>query len=413
MCPNALRLARFVPPAALLLLVLPAVGCTTHAQRRVQAEQHWKQVRADMKYQLAKQQFERGQIEAAVDTVNEALAIDGTSAAPFLLLAYCHLEQGKLASARQAVAQARHCAPASGEVEYTLGIIAERTDQMERALEHYRRARVQDEDVVDYLVAEAECLGVLGYPEEALALVFENTDGFDSDGTLEMLCAQLHLLIGDRETAIHDLRLAMERSGCGAALGEGPGGCDLLIEQYGRLLSQTGRYVEAVGLLRPYVEAREEVSASVVTALCTGYLATNRPEPARRLLRDELRRHPGNAQGWMLLVQAAAATGDWMTARRGTDQLERLAPHGAQAHLLRGFVCWKQDDLLQAQEALQRALHIDPGDALAHRLIARVLEDLDRRGVPHPLRSKGWDRAAEEHYRRALQIDPSLTRGES
>ncbi len=379
---------------AALLVVLPTVGCTTHAERRVHAEQHWNQVRARVKYQLARQQFERGNTETSIETVNEAIAIDDSPADQFLLLARCYMEKGKFVSALHAAKQAKRCAPQEAEVEYTLGVIAERTDQLESALEHYRRARSQDENAVDYLVAEAECLAALGRAEEAISQVSRNLGRFDSDGTLEMLLAQMGLLVGDKEMSLRNLRLAMERSGCGSAHMEGAGSCASLIEEYGWLLSDTGRYTEAVAILHPYVSAGRDIPRLVVNALCSGYLATGRAGEAKQILRDQVRRRPGNTKSWMLLVQASILTDDWITARRSTDRLERLVPHNAQAHLLHGFVCWKQNDLQEAERSLQRALSIDPDDAIAHCLIGQVLEESGRRAT------------AKEHYQTSLQIDP-------
>ena len=177
------------------------------------------------------------------------------------------------------------------EIDYTLGVIAERTEQWEAALDHYRRARLQDASVADYVVAEAECLAVGGRLEEAISLVSANIQRFDSDGTLETLLAEICLLAGDIETARDGLSLAIERSGCRPGRTEGHGGCATLIEQYGRLLSETGRNAEAVALLHPYVEARSDAPSSVVTALCAAYLETGRTTEATRLLREEVKRH--------------------------------------------------------------------------------------------------------------------------
>ena len=399
---------RCILPLAMLFVLFSATGCTTHAQRRAEAEQHWNHVRARVRYQLAAQQFECGQIEAAIETVNEAIATDDSSADQYLLLAHGLLEQGKLASARHAVARAQQCLPLSsagpasqpvGEVEYTLGLIAERSDRLDAALDHYRRARSRDGTVVDYLVAEAECLTALGRPDEALALVSENVGRFDSDGTLEALRAHIFLLIGDRDAAVHAFRLAMERSECetGLPAGRTPRWCDVMIEEYGALLSETGRYSEAVALLHPYVKTRDDVPPSVVVALAAACLATDRIAEAKRLLRDEVRRSPRHANCWMLLARASILTDDWMTARRCADRLtsaESGVPRSAQAHLLRGFVSWRQRDLPGAAESLRRALSIDPDDPLTHCVTGRVLEDTGRRA------------AAQDHYRRALQIDP-------
>jgi len=384
--------AGFVLTAAALL-----PGCASHVDRKAEATNRWNQVRARMKYDLALEQYERGRADTAIETVNEAIAADPTSSQSHLLLAQCYLEQGKIVSARRAAEAAKAAAPESAAVEYTLGVIAEQAEQLDSALAHYRQARELDPRQVDYVVAQAECLAAMDRLAEAHDLVSKNMQAFDSDGTLEMLAAQIDLLKGERAEALRDYGLAIERSGCRTGQADTmTGACATLIEEYGRLLSEMGHHTETVTLLHPYVAARQDVPPSVVAALCTSYLETARPEDAKRLLRDEVERHPEHARNWMLLARASMAVGDWMTARRSVDQLRQLAPRSAEAHLLRGFVCWKQDDPTAALEAVKRALELEPDDAYAHCLMGQVLEELGR----------GGDAAA--HYERALRIDPQL-----
>ena len=387
-------LARVLVVAGWLLLIGQS-GCASHTNRRAAAEQRWNQVRARIKYDLASQQFERGRTETAIETLSEAISANPSSADPLLLLAHCHLEQGRLVSAREAAEKAKRCAPNMAKVEYTLGVIAERTEQWETALAHFRRARSQDERVSDYVVAEAECLAVLGRLDEAISLVSANLQRFDSDGTLETLLAEIALLAGDKETALHGLSLAIERRGCSPGSTEDRGGCATLIEEYGRVLSETGRHAQAVALLHPHVESAHDVSPSVVAVLCAGYLETGRAPEAVRLLREEVKRRPDNAKGWMLLARASVMVDDWTTARRCADQVARLEPQSSHAHLLRGFICWRQNDAQAAVDSLQRALAIDPDDALAHCLVGQALVDAGRPAA-----------TARAHYGRALQINP-------
>ncbi len=380
-----------------LLLAVPHAGCVSHSQRRVEAERRWNHVRAQMKYELASQQLQRGRIETAIETVNEAIAADPSSADMFLLLARCHLEKGELVSAQKAAEQARRRAPEAADVDYTLGVIAERGDDLGPALAHYHRARTRDQADADYLVAEAECLTALGRLDEAIALMSANMRHFDSDGTLEMLLGRLCLLAGDKKEALRNLGLAVQRSGCEPANVEDRGGCMVLIEEYGRLLSHMGRDTEAVALLGPYTEAQPDAPPSVVAALCASYLETGRASRARDLLREHVAKHPRNVRCWMLLARASVMTNDWITARRCADQLENLMPETGQAHLLRGYVCWKQGDLQTAIESLQEALASEPNDALAHCLAGQLSEDIGRPPA-----------VARAHYERALKLDPQL-----
>ncbi len=390
--------ARLVAVAILFLAFSPA-GCSSHAQRTIQANQRWNHVRGRVKFQLATQQYEGGRVADAIETVNDAIAIDPASADQFLLLAHCYLEQGKFVSAGEAAEQAKLCDARNAEIDYTLGVIAERTERLDAALAHYRRARDLDAGVPEYVVAEAECLTTMGHTDDALALVTANTARFDSDGTMETLLAQIYLLAGHRDRALDNLALALERSGCSPGSATDGERCAMLVEDLGRMLTEAGRHAQAVALLRPHVDAHRDAPPSVVNALCSSYLATARYEKAASLLRDQVSAHPDGATSWVLLARAATMMEDWTIARRSADRFAQLRPEDGAAHLLRGFVCWKQADLTAADDSLRRALAIDSEDPLAHLVLGWVLED------------SGRDRSiVEAHYNKAVQIDPRFAR---
>lgn len=353
--------------AAGLLVCGLAGACSlqSHQQSRQQAEARWEQVRARVKFQLAKQQYENGQIDAALTSVTEAIGLDDSSADQYLLLAHCHLEKGNLASARQATDRAAQAAPNAAEVAYAYGLLAEAEEQPGAALDQYRKARELDGSVMDYLVAEAECLVALGRHDEAVVLVSDHLGRFDSKGTLEMLLAQIAMLVGDRQQALTSLRAAAQRAG----------DHDLVTEEYGRLLSETGRDDEALAILQPYVARRgEAASPSAILALSAGYLAVGQPGQAKPLLHALVGRRPNDARGWTLLVRAAMATRDWTTSRRCADEVERLDAASSLPYLVRGYVCWKQNDLPGARASLERALALRGDDAVASDLLQRVLE---------------------------------------
>lgn len=379
------------------LLLLSPSGCSTFSEHRSTIKGRWNQVRARTTYQVASQQFARGQLETAIETVHEAIATDATSSHAFLLLARCLVEQGKLVSARKAAEQALHRAPASAEIAYTLGVIAERAGQLDTALEHFRRAGTLDPNAADYLLAEAECLTALGRVDQAAELVAANIHRLDSDGTLEVLLAEISLLRGDRKTALANLKAAFVRGGFDPGQPDGPGRVKMLVEEYGRLLSEAGRHQEARAVLGPYVKAVPNAPTSAVTALCTSYLYTGRVAEATALLQREVRRNPSSVKSWTLLARASLMTDDWPTTRRCADRLEALSPESSLTHLLRAFVGWKQGDLRAAERSLKLALALDDSDEVAHELYGLVLEDAGR---PRAL--------VEAHFERARQLASSL-----
>ncbi|MHC4092522.1 MAG: tetratricopeptide repeat protein, partial [Planctomycetota bacterium] len=352
-------------------------GCqiTAHKRQREEAQKHWSQVRASVKHQLATQQAEAGQIEAAISTVREALGLDPTALESYLLLSRALLEKGDLQAARRALVAAETVyAEMSPELQdrdpvvwadlyYLRGVIAERSRQHADALNCYTRARQLGPDQKDFLVAQAECLVALGRPEEARQQIWQSIDHFECDGTLETLVAEISLVLGDQDSAVAAFQRAMP------LVGED----DLVAEEYGLLLFRMGRLAEAISVLQPLWERTgTDASGSVVRTLAECFLDVGRSGMADDLLDKWLNKHPNDVLGWMLGVRAAAARGDEVMTRRCADVVRRLAPQDPRAYLVHGYVCWRFGDLDGAVASLERSLALDPDDALAHCLMGQA-----------------------------------------
>jgi Flp pilus assembly protein TadD len=243
-----------------------------------------------------------------------------------------------------------------------------------------------DPTEIDYLAAEAECLVALGRPEEARERVLESMDLSRPEGTLDMLLAEINLVLGDPKAAAEALQRAMPY------VGHDP----LVAEEYGLLSASLGRFAEAVAVLEPLMEADGEYgpSGAAVRALVQSYLEIGHLEAGASLVRDWLQDHADDTAAWLLQGRAALARGDLKTACRSSETAARLAPQNAEAHLIRGYACWQRGEADRAQQALERALSLDPDDAVTHCLLAQVLSQRGRPGQ------------ARHHWLRALQIDP-------
>ena len=239
-------------PRNLLVMIITACGVLawtgchqmTHRQQQAEAEHHWKQVRGKVKCQLARQQFEGGHVDDAITTAREALGLDPASPESYVLLCRALLDKGDLAAARQVLGMAEELGLESAELSYMRGLISERSRNLTDALESYRRAGELEPGQRDYLAAEAECLVALGRVEEALDRVRDAHSRFDRDGTLDVLEAEIAMLLDRREEAVESFRRAMP------LLGDN----DVVAEEYGLLLVRTGHFAEAVSVLQPLRE---------------------------------------------------------------------------------------------------------------------------------------------------------------
>jgi predicted Zn-dependent protease len=239
--------------------------------------------------------------------------------------------------------------------------------------------------VVDYLVAEVECLVADGRADEARQLLADEGPKYDRDGTIEVLSAQVALLLGDERAATAHLRRAMDLVKDASAVAG----------RYGTLLSKVGRHTEALAVLGPLVDKHEgSAQASLVRSMAGSLLALGQYDDARRVLFARMRTGRDEAWCWLLLARVAIAQGDLPTTRRCAAEVHRLRPGDWQAQLIDGYVNWKEGDLAAAERALAACLTAQPRDSLALCLMGEVLQQ------------DGRIESACQHFRRALQIEP-------
>jgi len=368
-----------------------SAGCSmTHAERKAKAEEHWGEVRAGLKLQMARQQFDRGFIDEATKLIDEALAWDRENAEAYLLLARCRLEDGKLAAAERAIALAVEYGPGDHSgIAATQGLVAERRGNYAAALEHYRRARKLDDTRVDYAISEAECLVAMSQTREARALITTLLPDYDNDPSLLALLGEIALRDGDKAAALQAFRNVL------AAGRYDP----VIAEEFALLAVRAGQYHDALAVLEPLMakQAPGDLPASVLRAASECMLALHRPEPAKKWLRLAVERNSEDAQAWLLLARAGIATGDAHTTRRAADQLQRLAPQDPQSLLIESYACVQEGHLAKAQATLRSALQRNSQDALALCMLGLIAERVDDFASAH------------SYYEQALRADPTCT----
>jgi len=367
-------------------VILSGCHSPSHPEAKRLAEQRWREARAGVKLQLARQQYDGGQFDDVVRTVSESIALDPTRSEAFVLLARSNLELSKPASAEQAIEAARRSGLDSADLHYIRGVILEQRNQHTGAVDEYAQARAMNSDNVDYIVAQAECLVVLNRPEEALILLDENMHRFDADGTIAVLAGRVAALLGNWEGAARRLGQAV------SILGDSP----IVAEELGLLLVRAGRCEEALALLRPLIEAAGESEAAAVRrGIATCALTLGDPTSAKAVLIDYARLHPEDGSAQLLLAEAALETNDLLTAARAADLAEQLSPGRGDIALVRAAVLWRRSAYTAAADALYALLEKEPANVEAYCLLAEVL------------RAQDQDDAAKDCLERALRINPS------
>jgi Tfp pilus assembly protein PilF len=370
------------------LLLAGAAGCSmTHQQRKMKAEEHWGQVRAKVKLQMARQQFERGHTDDALDFLDEALTWDKQNPEAYLLLARCRMEQGKLSAAERAIKRAVRFGPHDDpRIAATRGMLAERRENLAEAIGFYQEARAADDTEVSYLISEAECLVAQSNPQAARALLEAEAANYDDDPSIHALLGEIALRAGDAVGAARAFQSVL-------ATGEyNP----VIAEEYALLAAGQGRHRDALTVFERLIEKQGEgnVAPSVLRAAGECMLALRQTEPAKRLLHRITRRDPDDAAAWVLLARAGIATRDAQTTRTAAEQLRRLVPRDPQTLIIDAYASLQEDRFATARKSLEAALELDGKDVLAHCMLGLVAERTDDLA------------AAREHYRAALALDP-------
>ena len=293
-------------------------GCANFgAKKDGQTAKHWGEVRSQIKLQLARQQYEQGLVDEAIEFIQESLGWNANSGEAHLLLAKCYLEQNKISAAHRAAQKAADIMEESSELESIEGMVAERMGQYGLAVNHYHRARMIDDTVVEYLMSEAECLVSSGKPEQAQALLVSRVMDYGNDPSIHALLGEIALHIGDRESALESFSVALDA-----------GRLDpVMTEEYALLAVEMKRYGEALAVFEPMLSNREKkASGSIIRASAKCMLELERMEEAKELLRDHLARDHDDLEAWYLLAKAGIVSGDLMTTRPKSDRCEATCP---------------------------------------------------------------------------------------
>src|SRR5690606_6330703 len=157
--------------------------------------------------------------------------------------------------------------PEEAEIDYLLGIIDQRWQRPERALEHYRAASKKNGEELAYVLAEAETLVAMARSDEALALLRGKVVYFEHSATIRDAVGQLLVQKGRHAEAVEMLRRA---SSLAAE--------DLTIKEHLALaLFYNGQWREASDVLaRLVAQDRYATRADLHVALGECYMQLNR-----------------------------------------------------------------------------------------------------------------------------------------
>ncbi len=394
-CPMILGLSR---AAAVGLGVLLA-GCAQHGAYTTKFKQdataRMDKVKAGTMWDTANQQYQAGDLDKALETINGSLALSDQVAKSHVLKGRILFEQGRPDAALESLNKAIELDPKQTEAFYFRGVVQERQERYEPALQSYQAAAELDKSNPQYAVASAEMMIHLGRLEEAVGLLEVPADSdrprFNQNAGARQTLGHIAMIRGDHAEAVRYFKEA-----CTLAPGD-----NSLLEDLARAQVASSRFGEAESNLSKVLASLkpdERRDLRLLRARCL--VEIERPVDARTVL-QELVSAPGGAsdpEAWVQLGNVALIVKDSYRLREAANRVIALAPSRPEGYLLLGLYqhqAGKTSDALELLEKSVARTTDDPTPAIVLGLLYQQAGQVDRA------------RAAAS---KALEISPSNQR---
>jgi len=365
-------------------------GCagTTKKSPSEQAKalSQWNDARSSVLIGLAGDEYKNQSFDKSRQTIDEALKISPNIAAAHVLSARLYIEQGQLEAAERDLAVAQQLDPADAEADYLSGIVYERWQQPQRALEFYQLACDKSPAELAYLIAKAETLVSLNRSADALALLQAKVVYFDHSGVIRDEVGLLLMGQGKYDQASEILRRASILS---------PD--ELTIREHlGMALYYAAQYMDAIEVLNPLVKD-DHFSKRADLWLTLGECHLNVGESSQAVtdLQQATQQLPTSPAVWLSLAKAQLQSENLHGAEIALRRSLSLDANNSQAHLLFGYLHLLQSNVPQALGEFSRASRLDPSDTVSLCMVGLSLQKLGR------------SQQAQAFYERALQLDPA------
>ncbi len=364
-------------------------GCSGHGKYTKEgislAKQRLDTLKAATEYDMAKQAFLAGDLDKAMRKTDSALRLTEENALVHVLRGRIFIERGEIGEALVSLRKAASLDGESVEAQYYLGVVYERINEHEKALEHFNAAASLDEFNPQYPIAAGEMMIDMGRVDEAEAFLRGSASAEHSAGIQQLLghIALLREEPGEACTLFKKARLLAPDDGA-------------ILEDEASALIAAGRYAEAETnlehLLRdPDNEGRRDLRHMQAECL----ISLDRPVEAREVYRGLIEDDgASDAQAWVGLGRTSYTLGDGRTLRRAASRVVSIDPTNPDGYIL--WAMWHREhgDLSSALEKLDTGLMRVGRDAEMLSVRALVLSELGRRDE------------ALTAARSALELDP-------
>lgn len=360
----------------LLLLAAAVGGCQPgHGKHttefKEQAQQRMQNVKAATNWDMAQQQFLAGDLDKALKSVDQSIALNEKVARSHILRGRILIEQGRLEGAMSSFDQAIAIEPANADAYYYKGIVYERFTLFDDAVSAYRQAAENDPSNPQFPLAAAEMLIDLGRLDEAEEALNRNAASFQHNAGIRQTLGHIAMLRGRHDEAVKYF---------GEAALLAPGDPSILEDQ-ARVLHTMGRFAEAESTLRMLMSANQSSQRRDLRHLQAKCLMElDKPVEARDVLVGLIAdRSASNEPAiWIDLGNVALMLKDGFRLREAGQRLIAMAPNRSEGYLF--MAMWQRDNGKpeNAAKTLERCLTLNRDAAEPAILRGIILKDLGR-----------------------------------
>jgi Flp pilus assembly protein TadD len=296
-----------------------------------------------------------------------------------------YIEDGSLEAAERELVLASRDDSTAAEADYLSGVVYQRWQQPQRALECYQHACDKSPAELAYVMAKGEMLVAMGRHDEALSMLQAKVAYFEHSGEIRDEVGLLLVQDGRYPEAIEMFRRAEILS---------PD--DLTIREHlAMALFQARQFTESASLLSDLLASGKcDHRPDLLITLGECQLQTAKPGEAVQSFQLASQAMPESVGVWLGLARAELELNNLKQAELALRQCLTLDNPGSQTYLLMGYVTLRQNRLLDAYAFFVRASQLDQNDTVAICMVGLTLDRLGR------------SKDAATCYQRALKLNP-------
>lgn len=371
---------------ASVVISLLAAGCQLKPpDEKALAKQRWNEARASILLTLAQDQYKGHDFDKCKETCEQALTMVPESCPLHTLVAKVEIEQGQLEQAEKELEQARKFGPREPEPYYLSGVVYQRWQRPQLALEFYHQAGERAPSELAYVLAEGEMLVTLGRTADALQLLQAKVTYFENSPTIRDAVGQILMQSGRYSDAVDMFRQASVLAEDDQSIRE-----RLAIAYY-----RNKQYQESSTVLTRLTEKDPyDKRADLFELLGECQMQLNDSHGARNSFERATVLDPTSGQAWQNFGRASLQAGDYKRAEFALRRAIGVNASISETHLLMGYVRMKEVKWNEALASFHKAAELAPADPTPVCMIGYVYEKMGRA------------EKAMQFYAQALKLKP-------